>query len=145
MNIRDIIDNTHMCNYVRNGDLVELTGWVVIIDTQLFLLDENLIDPYIESKKIRISDPLIAYPIRDMISPLGGGKSFVFHRAKVIGLLQNNPDLQIKVQDLFIENDRSEFIHIDVGDDAIKRARKKYGDFLMQHDLIKSSDWLDYF
>lgn len=144
MNVRDLTHGTHM-GAALNNELVEVMGWLVVIDENLFLLDENLADPYDESKKIMISDPFIAYSVRDVISPLGGGKSFVFHRAKIVGVLEGVPLLQINVRDLLVENDSHEFVHVALGEEDIKRAREKYGDRLMKQDSIKSDDWLDYF
>jgi len=139
MNVRDLIDST----YLPEG-LIEVVGWLVSIEGQLFLLDENFADPYTESKKIQISDPLIAYAIRDVISPLGGG-SFVFHKAKVIGVLEGVPVPKIKAQDLFIENDdHKEFVRVAIDKNTIKIAKKKYENIFIKKE-VKSDDWLDYF
>ena len=110
MNVRDLIDHVNAGDVLYINGSVEVVGWLVIIDAKLFLLDEDLVDPYVESKKIQISEPLIAYSVRDAISPLGGGKSFVFHKAKIVGVLDGQPPLKIKVQDLIVENDRHEFV-----------------------------------
>jgi hypothetical protein len=83
MNVGSLIDGTYSRDYFNSKDPIELTGWLVIIDAQLFLLDENLADPYTETKKIKISEPLIAYSVRDVISPLGGGGVLYFTKQRL--------------------------------------------------------------
>jgi len=144
MNVRDLIDNKDLIENMKQGDFIQVAGWLVAIDGELFILDENLADPYVDSKKIMLSNRFMAYPVRDVILPLGGGKSFVFHKAKASGTLEKTPSLQIKVHELFVENENHEFIPIDIGADNIKKTTEKYGDILMKKHLNKSDDWLDY-
>jgi len=139
MNVRDLTDSTY-----APGNVVEVAGWLVIIDAKLFLLDENLADPYTESRKIEISNPLIIYPISDVISPLGGGESFIFHKSIILGVVENSPEIKIKVQDLLIEDDNREFVRVAIDEDTIRKAREKYGDRFLKKSSIKSKDWLDY-
>jgi hypothetical protein len=81
----------------------EFSGWLVIIDDELYLLEENFPENYKEAMKIKISNRDIIYAVRHVIPPLGGGESFVFHRAKLTGILRVGRDPQITPTSLSIE------------------------------------------
>lgn len=105
----------------------ELSGWLVIIDNDLYLLEENLHEDYKQSMKIKLSDRSIMYAIRQVILPLGGGESFVFHKAKVTGLLSMEPFPEIVVSNLYLqERGQNDMISVDITQSAIDKGKKCY-------------------
>ncbi|UNM22265.1 hypothetical protein K0P33_12765 [Pseudomonas sp. ArH3a] len=78
---------------MNTGDIVELEGWLVIIDYKLLLMPENYSESYENGEKIEMSNPEIMFSVMDEILPLAGGKSFIFHKSKVSGgLIDLSPD-----------------------------------------------------
>ncbi|VXB91913.1 conserved hypothetical protein [Pseudomonas sp. 8BK] len=125
------------------GDIVELEGWLVIIDYKLFLIPENYSENYEGGEKIEMSNPEIMFSVMDEILPLAGGKSFIFHRSKVSGVLIELSPMKIKPATLSVEERGRDFISIDIHGD-VEKHKARYEDFLKKRQKIKSGDWLDY-
>lgn len=110
---------------------IELSGWLVIIDDDLYLLEEELPDDYKQAMKIRISDRNIVYAVRQAILPLGGGESFVFHKAKVVGLLHSGVSTEITATNLYIqERGHDELAAVDITPDGLSIAKTRYTEAL---------------
>lgn len=123
MAVRNILENQQIDQLIEQ----EASGWLVIINNELYLLEENLCEDYKQSFKIKISDASIMYAIRQSILPLGGGESFVFHRATVTGILHMGPTPEINIRQLFIqERGQKDMIAVDISPDAIAAGRKRY-------------------
>lgn len=115
----------------------ELSGWLVIIDNELYLLEENLCEDYKQSLKIKLSDRNIIYAIRQKILPLGGGESFIFHKAKVTGFLQFGVSPEIVARSLYIqERGHDDMIAIDITQNAISNGKKQY-EAALKFDFFK--------
>lgn len=125
------------------GDIVELEGWLVIIDYKLFLIPENYSESYEDGEKVEMSNPEIMFSVKDEILPLGGGKSFIFHKAKVSGVLIELSPIKIKPTALSVEERGRGFIYIDI-EGCVEKHKARYEDFLNKRQNVKSGDWLDY-
>lgn len=135
MNVRNALEKN-----LEHSTEQELSGWLVIIDGDLYLLEENPQEDYKQSKKIKISDRSIMYAIRQTILPLGGGESFVFHKAKVIGLFHMKPSPEIVVKNLYIqERGQSEMIAVDITQNAINHGKERY-EAALNFDFFKEMD-----
>lgn len=143
MNIREISKLNFIIN---NKKSIILNGWLVIIDSGLYLLDEKIAEPYEKTEKVEILNNEIVFSVRDSISPLGGGKSFVFHRVVVSCTVTSMEPLKVNVNRLLIkaENARKEYIKVDLSARAILNAKKLYGDSFLQARKIASDDWMDF-
>lgn len=126
------------------GELVDLDGWLVIIDCRLFLIPNSHLEDYESGEKIEVSSPEIIFSIMDEILPLAGGKSFIFHKSKISGFLMAGSPKKIKPLELFVQERGGDFIAINVDDCTIRKYRDRYEDFLNAGQKIKSNDWLDY-
>lgn len=145
MDVSELYGRDQIEQLIKSRGLVEVTGWLVVIDTELYVIEERFPDPYKSGKKIKIANSDIAFSVRDSISPLGGGKSFVFHRAKVIGFFsEEGGGAVFEVKALWLEDERSTFIEINLTSEYVELAKNKYPD-LMKRTSIDSNDWLDYF
>jgi hypothetical protein len=125
------------------GDMVKMEGWLVIIDYRLFLMPENYSDDYESGEKIEISNPEIIFIVADQILPLAGGKSFIFHRSKVSGVLISLSPVKIKLAALSVEERGQDFISISLESEKIEIYKARYEEFLRRGDSINSDDWLD--
>lgn len=125
------------------GDIVELDGWLVIIDYKLFLIPENYSKNYEDGEKIEMSNPAIMFSVMDEILPLAGGKSFIFHKSKVSGVLIELSPMKIELTALSVEERGRGFISIDIERD-VEKYKARYEDFLKMRQKVKSGDWLDY-
>ncbi|MBD8189836.1 hypothetical protein IFU20_27055 [Pseudomonas viridiflava] len=125
------------------GDIIELEGWLVIIDCRLFLIPENYSEDYEDGEKIEISNPEIMFSVMDEILPLAGGKSCIFHKSKVSGVLIELMPMKIKPTTLSVEERGHSFISIDIEGD-VEKHKARYEDFLKKRQNVKSGDWLDY-
>ncbi|MCD9568839.1 hypothetical protein [Pseudomonas protegens] len=121
------------------GGLVELTGWLVIIDYRLFIVA----DAHDKAKRIEFFDSAVVFSVEEKISPLGGGGSFIFHRAKVVGWLVEAKPPKIKPVTLNVEERTGEVVSIDLESKSSNKAR--YDEFLRHRDVISSVDWLDFY
>ncbi|MBF7145024.1 MULTISPECIES: hypothetical protein [Pseudomonas] len=125
------------------GDTIELDGWLVIIDYKLFLIPENYSESYEDGEKIEISNPEIIFSVMDEILPLAGGKSFIFHKSKISGVLIEISPMKIKPTALSVEERGRGFISIDIKGD-FEKHKARYEDLLKRRQNVKSDDWLDY-
>lgn len=128
------------------GDEVELEGWLVIIDYKPFLItgdcSENY-ENYENYEKVEIENPEIIFCVIDRILPLGGGKSFIFHRSKVLGVLTEFTPMKIKPTALSVEERGGGFISIDI-EGNIEKYKAQYSDYVKSRSTIKSGDWIDH-
>jgi hypothetical protein len=146
VNVHDFFANQNLSKFIEEKEIISLSGWLVIIDSRLFLLDEMLLTPYTETKKIQISNTEIAFSVRDCTSPLGGGKSFVFHKSIIDGVVIFTDSLKIDVTRLLIQRDdiQNKYVDVDLSFSAIQRAKDKYGSHLLRPHHRDSDDWLDF-
>jgi hypothetical protein len=125
MDVRKFLEDVSKCS-AADSEIV-LDGWLVIIDDSLYLLEEELPSDYKQAAKVRISDRRVIYAIRQAILPLGGGESFVFHRAKVIGLVIVGSSPEIIATSLYIqERGHAELAVVDITPAALDAAKTRY-------------------
>lgn len=126
MDVRSVLEGAAKPANVESVH-VELSGWLVIIGDDLYMLDDDLPDNYEQAPKIKLADWNIVYAVRQAILPLGGGESFVFHRAKVSGLLNMEIPPQVIVSSLYIqERGQDEFVAVDITQNAISAGKARY-------------------
>ena len=126
------------------GDFVEFEGWLVIIDYRLFIIPSDYSENYEEGERVEISSPELIFSVIDKVHPLGGGKSFIFHRAKVSGVLVGELIKKIKPAVLLVEERGVGFVSISVDEEDLKRYQVQYEEFLSKRAENNSGDWLDY-
>jgi hypothetical protein len=126
------------------GGRVDLQGWLVIINHSLFLVPENYSENYEEGDRYEISRPEIIFAIAELILPLGGGKSFIFHRSNLSGVVVGDSPTKIDPVSLSVEERGRGYICIDVAAASIDRYRERYEAFCEKGYSVNSNDWLDY-
>ncbi len=129
---------------MAGGRVIELKGWLVIIGCRLFIIPECYSEDYENGEKVEVSSSEIIFSVVDKILPLAGGKSFIFHKSKVLGFLIEGFPKKIKPVELFVEERGGGFIAIDVDDSTIEKHKEKYENFLSTGQNARSDDWLDY-
>jgi hypothetical protein len=143
MDVGLLFEGDHLSELVEGGAVYSLSGWLVIIGNELFILEESYAEPYEVSKKVRILNSDIVYAVRDRIYPLGGGKSFVFHRVKAIGRFVSVEDSTIDIESLCVYEKPAGFISIDIDSKNIELCKRKYGAYILNGGNSSSGDWLD--
>lgn len=126
MNVCDVLRSATMAASVEAGE-IEVSGWMVVIGDDLYILDEDFPEDYRRAPKLRVVERDVIYAVRRAILPLGGGESFVFHRVRVIGQLRVEIDPEITVSSLFIqERGSDDFISVDVTAESVKADKARY-------------------
>lgn len=125
------------------GNKVALSGWLVDKDTGLFLLGDHSPENYDHDCMIKISNPNIMHQILRSVPSLGGGRSLLFYRVNITGIL--NDIGEIKVDKIEIEYDResNEFHLIDISERAVDERVKELGDYNFKKQSTSIGDWLD--
>lgn len=126
------------------GDVIELEGQLVIIDFKLFLAPEECSENYEQGDRVEISRPEIMFSIMDKILPLGGGRSSIFHRARISGVIESVLPIKVKATSMFVEERGGGFVCIGLEDDTLEKNKPRYDEFLRKNQGVKSDDWLDY-
>lgn len=146
MDVSEILSSEFIDELSVGGRSVSLSGWLVVINGDLYLIEDGYSDPYWDSGKVKICNSKIAFAVRGCISPLGGGSSFVFHRARLSGVVRNLPPLVIDVAGVELEGDvPGEWISVDISAANIESCRLKYGDHILRATPQEFGDWLDNF
>lgn len=127
-----------------NGELVDLDGWLVIIDYRLFLIPNSYPEDYESGEKIEVSSPEIIFSIMDKILPLAGARSFIFHKSRISGFLMAGLPKKIKPLKLFVQERGGDFVAIDVDERTIEKYKARYEVFFNAGRRVESDDWLDY-
>lgn len=120
---------------------IDLTGWIILMDNNLYLLEDNYKPDYRVCKKINIENRDIAYVLEKIVSPLGGTESFLFHRAIVSGMIASFPDLTIIPSEIYVEGSNKELEKVDISKENIERCKANSSDLF---DTTKNiGNWFD--
>lgn len=127
------------------GELVELEGWLVIIDYKLFLIPDAFSEDYESGEKIEISRSEIIFSILERVLPLAGGKSFIFHKSKLSGVLTVDVPAKISPVSLLVEERGQGFVCIELEGDKFETYKSQYEEFVKSKRGVDPSDWIDLF
>lgn len=140
MDVKDLLNS----NYISMDDLIEVTGWLVDQKDGLFLLGDHYPEDFDFPIRVKISDSNVIYPILNVVSRLGGGKSALFSKAKIIGKKKNN---ELEIERIYIQTDRAtnELHEIDIDKALVAESVRKFGDYNFNYNRDPMRDWLDDF
>ncbi|MCP1574472.1 hypothetical protein J2S30_002851 [Herbaspirillum rubrisubalbicans] len=141
MDVKDFL----VTDYLTTDDVIEVTGWLVDQNEGLFLLGEHYPEDFDFPIKVRISKSNVIYPILSVVPELGGGRSSLFYRAKIVG--KKNKSNELEIEHIYIQTDRTkdEFQEVDVSDVLVAEFVRKFGDYNFRHSRDPMGDWLDDF
>ena len=141
MDVKELLGS----NFISTDAIIEITGWLVDQENGLFLLGEHYPENFDFPVKVKISDPNVIYPILNVVPTLGGGRSALFYKAKVIG--KKNKNNEIEIERIYVQTDRgrNEFHEIDVSDAIVADFVRKFGDYNFKYSRDPMGDWLDDF
>ncbi|MGY4641085.1 hypothetical protein [Pseudomonas sp. TE24901] len=128
----------------HEGCAVELVGWLVIIDWALFLIPEDYVDDYEHDLRIEVAQPEIIFAVARKILPLGGGRSFIFHKAKLAGVVTSTGPLKVELTALSVQERNAEYCSINLSQSDMREHKVSYDAFLQGRKDIESRDWLDW-
>lgn len=143
MDVSDVFERGDIKASILSRKALEITGWLVIIDYELCVIRSEYVDPFEDNDRVHLSNNDIAFAVRDSIFPLGGGKSFVFHRVKMRGCFNAGSDI-FEVESMLLEVELGRYVSVDLSAEFIAQAKKKYPG-LMERSDVDSRDWIDYF
>ena len=117
-----------------------LTGWLIILDDGLYLLEDDYPDQYYLGLKVKISNPDLEFALINAVAPLGGGGIY-FHECKVEGLLHITDKPIIQVSSMFISEYRDEEMKkVDISQATIARQKLKHTTYFTNDP---DSPWAD--
>ena len=151
MNIRDLLKKSSQL--INNP--IEVSGWVVFIKKQLYILDVSIeeFDDSDHLSRIKFKDRDIAYVLLDaIIFALGGGETAIYHMAFVNGtLLECDGELLLDVESIIVEDKQLVNkedntlalirIPVDISTAAIAEAKLRDPHLFSDNP---SGDWMDY-
>jgi hypothetical protein len=143
MDVRELFSSQN----IDIGDHVEISGWMIDANNGLFVLGDHCPENYDYPHRVKVANGNIIYPILQEVPSLGGGRSYLFYRVKVSGVLECKSPWIVKVEGVAIEADRGsnhyETINIDktiidayvekLGNYKFNRSRDPMGDWLMDY------------
>ncbi|UMZ12296.1 hypothetical protein I9018_00885 [Pseudomonas sp. MPFS] len=139
----DLLHDKFLSKAVDGGELLELFGWLVIIDYSLFLIPCEYGADYRSGEKIEFCESEVIFSIADKVLPLGGGDSFIFHKAKVLGRLMDTSPPKVSPVRIVVEDRSLGSIEVCLEDEAMDRNKIRYSEFLKNRGTSDSADWLD--
>lgn len=126
---------------ISNIEKIDLSGWVVFIDEGLFLIEEDFEPDYKNCRKVEISDRDIAYVLQKTLPLVGGGETFLFHKAKAIGKIIDSFNFTISLSELYVEGWSAELEKVDITKENIERCKANSSDLF---DTTKNiGNWFD--
>ncbi|MCA1325554.1 hypothetical protein [Herbaspirillum sp. alder98] len=141
MDVKELLNSSS----ISTDALIEVTGWLVDQTNGLFLLGEHYPEDFDFPIKVKISNSNVIYPILKVVPSLGGGKSALFYKAKILG--RKNKSNELEIDRIYIQKDRAtnELHEIDVNDALVIESVRKFGDYNFNHSRDPMGDWLDDF
>ncbi|WP_445656980.1 hypothetical protein [Achromobacter sp. NCFB-sbj8-Ac1-l] len=145
ISVHDFLKKKISTELELNSKNFEIEGWLTTKGGDLILIENEQIDDNCVDENIIISNFEIIYAIRDRILPLAGGRSFLFHKAKIVGKLVGISPPTVFVEKLRVCERNSSFLTIDISNNSIESGKGKYGDQLLGNKKPYPVDWLDEF
>jgi len=128
---------------LREGQLVDLSGWLVDANDGLYILGDHFPEDYSYPYRIRVSNGNVIYPILSRIPVLSGGYSLLFYRTRVSGIVMEG--LELNVSRIYIEYDRGsgQYCEVIVSPEVVHKFVEKKGDYKFRTSRDPMRDWLD--
>jgi hypothetical protein len=132
MDVSEILERETIDEFLSDQIRVEVSGWLVVIHSELYVLEKDFQEPFHSGKKIRISNRDIALSVREKVQPLGGGESFIFYPTTIYGILSGNRSSPILTPVELDVNDRggNESVFVSLSPADMEGAKEKYGGLL---------------
>jgi len=126
-----------------DGDEVFLTGWLVDHKDGLFILADHFPEDYDFKYRVKICNFNIMYQILEKIPSLGGGRSLIFYRAKVSGVVRLGEGIEVSGISINYKGIDNDYEVIEIRNDIIEEKVRNFGNFHFRDNNILSGDWLD--
>ncbi|QVM92946.1 hypothetical protein JYG34_07960 [Pseudomonas entomophila] len=128
---------------MKVGGVVVSCGWLVIIDYKLYIVPEDCLENYEVSDRFEVSSPELIFSVEDKILPLGGGKSFIFHRAEFSGVILNVSPVRIELTELAVQERGGDLVSICLDPASVAGYKGRYESFVSKGRRNPSGEWLD--
>ena len=129
----------------RVDESLDLTGYLVDTNDGLFLLGHHEPEDYDFEYRVKITNQNIIYPVLKQVPALGGGRSSLFYKARIMGVASS--EKEVYARELFIQKNRSsEYLtSVDIADDVVEEYVRQYGNYKYFRSRNPMTDWLDDF
>lgn len=139
MDVRDVLESSTL----KEGDSIELMGWLVDRSDGLYVLGRHDPKEYEYPHRMKIVNGNIIYPILDKIPQLAGGWSLLFYKVRLRGTLVGHPPREIDASDISVSIDQGRnYKDIIIEPELIEQYVKLRGDYKFDWPRDPMRDWL---
>ena len=145
MDVREILEMPRRVGF-STPLMVDVTGWLVDRQDGLYIVGDHYPIDHNFPYKIAVVNGDIMHAILASVSIFGGGKSLLFHRAKLIGRLYASEEIVVRAEQLFVEsyNDGESMAEILIDDVTVQGLVARLGSYKFGR-VPGEGDWLKTF
>lgn len=124
---------------------IELSGWLVDREAGLYLLADHSPENYDHPCRIKIENDGIMYAILASVPSLVGGRSLLFYKSNLAGMLIGLPPFSLLVETMYVEVNRGSghYDRVDLNQAAVQRYVRERGPYPFGSRPCSSRDWLE--
>lgn len=142
MDVREILEMPGQIGF-STPLAVEITGWLVDKQDGLYILGDHYPIDHNFPYQIKVENGDIMHAILAGVSSFGGGKSLLFHRARLIGRLYPSEEIVVRAEQLFVESDNNgrSMAEILIDDVTVQGFVARFGSYEFGR-VSGEGDWL---
>jgi hypothetical protein len=140
MDVQDLLSMDSPCEKT----VIRVSGWLVDWKDGLYLLGDHFPEDYDYPFRIKISNSNVIYAILQEVPTLGGGRSLLFYRAKMLCVVNSVDPWLIDVHAIEIEASRESgrYVKIDIDPKMLVELVKNNGDYDFNRRGRLFNDWI---
>lgn len=130
---------------IAEGLKLEVSGWLVDREDGLYVLADHFPEDYDHPCRIRIENEGIMYPILASVPTLVGGRSLLFYKSRLTGVLTGSRPFSLLVETICLEIVRGsgEYDRVDLNRKAVEEFVRERGPYRFGSRPGSSRDWLE--
>lgn len=127
------------------GLKLELSGWLVDREDGLYVLADHFPEDYDHPCRIKVENDGIMYAILASVPTLVGGRSLLFYKARLTGVLTGSRPFSLLVETMCLEIARGsgEYDRVDLSQKAVEESVRNRGPYRFGPRPCSSRDWLE--
>lgn len=124
---------------------IELSGWLVDRETGLYLLADHFPEDYDHPCRVRIENEGIMYAILASVPTLVGGRSLLFYKSRLTGVLTDSHPFSLLVETMCLEISRGSgsYVRVDLSQEVVEESVRIRGPYRFGPRPCSSRDWLE--
>ncbi|WP_354681459.1 hypothetical protein [Cupriavidus plantarum] len=130
---------------VAEGLRIELSGWLVDLEDGLYVMADHFPEDHDYPCRIRVENDGIMYPILAGVPSLVGGRSLLFYRARMNGLLVGSCPFSFLAETMCVEVIRgsAHYEVVDISPTVVRRYLRERGPYQFGPVPYPMRDWLE--